>query len=442
MRRWATLAALLWVASGTSSTLAAPTETGETGLVTIPTTEVLAPLKFSLGVSENGGIDSEQNQFHDIELHRTGFSLGVGLIDNLEFSAQIPYVQFERDVPGHKHTDDIGGLRLNLKYRLFNEADGAPFSFSLLGAAVIGTGRDSFPAILDRNSAWGRRETYEAMGILDKNLFEMPNSGTTTLTVNAGGLFYDKPESFSVRNQSRQFQRRFFGPNATFDDPFEFAVGLKVPVLVTKGLDIDWLNEWRGNTGTIDEVSGSLPTQLFEGVRLTSCSGLGVQGGVNFGLSGFLEPYRFIAALTYAMPAGKPAPAPVAQAAPPPPPPPPPPPLPVKKKIVLRGVHFDFDKATIRPDSMPVLREAANTLKDNPAIEVVVEGHTDGKGTEVYNQRLSLRRANAVRDYLTKLGVAATRTTVRGKGKSQPVASNDTDDGRAQNRRVELLVQP
>jgi OOP family OmpA-OmpF porin len=105
-------------------------------------------------------------------------------------------------------------------------------------------------------------------------------------------------------------------------------------------------------------------------------------------------------------------------------------------------VHFDFDKAIIRADSVPILREAADTLKENPEINIIVEGHTDGKGSEAYNQRLSNRRAAAVREYLEKLAVRASRMTTRGKGKSEPVAGNDTDEGRAQNRRVELLMQP
>ncbi|MFI5364016.1 MAG: hypothetical protein ACHQ4J_00180 [Candidatus Binatia bacterium] len=120
-----------------------PTETGESGLVTIPTTEVLAPRHFSIGAYENGEADNEQPELHDIELYRTEFVLGVGLLPNLELSTQLPFVQFERGVAGHRHTDDIGGLRLNLKYRLLNEADGAPMSLALLGAAVIGTGRDA-----------------------------------------------------------------------------------------------------------------------------------------------------------------------------------------------------------------------------------------------------------------------------------------------------------
>jgi outer membrane protein OmpA-like peptidoglycan-associated protein len=113
-----------------------------------------------------------------------------------------------------------------------------------------------------------------------------------------------------------------------------------------------------------------------------------------------------------------------------------------RKKIILRGVHFDFDKSTIRTDSVPILREAAETLKENPDVKIVVAGHTDGKGSIRYNQRLSMRRAGAVRDRLIKLGVSAKRMIARGKGKSRPVASNKTDEGRAQNRRVELLVRP
>jgi OOP family OmpA-OmpF porin len=129
------------------------------------------------------------------------------------------------------------------------------------------------------------------------------------------------------------------------------------------------------------------------------------------------------------------------QAAPPPPPPVAAPAPVVQKKIVLRGVNFDFDKSNIRPDAAPILREAATILKDNPNLKVEVDGHTDAKGTDEYNLKLSMRRAAAVKAFLMKEGVAEARLSTRGLGESQPVASNDTDDGRAQNRRVELKVQ-
>lgn len=138
-------------------------------------------------------------------------------------------------------------------------------------------------------------------------------------------------------------------------------------------------------------------------------------------------------------------PAPAPRPAPPPPPPvaqaPAPPPPPAKKKLVLRSVHFDFDKSAIRPDAVPVLNEAAETLKAEGGVAVIVEGHTDSVGTAAYNQKLSHRRADAVRHYLVKQGIPANRITTEGFGKSRPVASNDTADGRAQNRRVELRVE-
>lgn len=124
-----------------------------------------------------------------------------------------------------------------------------------------------------------------------------------------------------------------------------------------------------------------------------------------------------------------------------PPPPPAPAPAAVQKKIVLRGVNFDFDKANIRPDATPILKEAATILKENATLKVSVEGHTDAKGTDDYNLKLSMRRAAAVKAFLVQEGVAESRLSTRGLGESQPVASNETDDGRAQNRRVELKVQ-
>lgn len=130
----------------------------------------------------------------------------------------------------------------------------------------------------------------------------------------------------------------------------------------------------------------------------------------------------------------------------PPPPPPPPPaaePAPApKRKLVLRGVNFDFDSAKLRADARTILDEAVRVLREDGDLRVAVEGHTDAIGSDSYNQRLSERRARAVADDLIQQGVAAARLTVDGQGESKPVASNDTEDGRAQNRRVELRPLP
>jgi OOP family OmpA-OmpF porin len=103
-------------------------------------------------------------------------------------------------------------------------------------------------------------------------------------------------------------------------------------------------------------------------------------------------------------------------------------------------VAFEFDAASLRPDARPVLDEAVKTLAENPSVKVLVEGHTDAIGSDAYNQRLSERRARTVADELGMRGIAAGRLTVNGRGESAPVSPNDTAEGRAQNRRVELRV--
>ena len=132
----------------------------------------------------------------------------------------------------------------------------------------------------------------------------------------------------------------------------------------------------------------------------------------------------------------QPAPAPRPKTAKAPPPPPPE----VVEKIVLRGVNFDFDKSQVRPDAAVILDEAARLLQEHAALRVRVEGHTDWTGPEAYNQGLSERRAVAVRDHLAAAGVEASRLSTVGRGESSPMASNETREGRALNRRVELQV--
>ena len=122
-----------------------------------------------------------------------------------------------------------------------------------------------------------------------------------------------------------------------------------------------------------------------------------------------------------------------------PPPPPPIPPTPPSPHIVLRGVHFDFNRYNIRPDDAPVLDEAAATLKNNPNMVVEVNGYCDAIGGVEYNLKLSQRRAEAVANYLEKDGVSADKLVPHGYGKSDFVATNETSEGRAQNRRVELV---
>jgi OOP family OmpA-OmpF porin len=112
---------------------------------------------------------------------------------------------------------------------------------------------------------------------------------------------------------------------------------------------------------------------------------------------------------------------------------------PFNQELVLQGVKFATNSAELLPESVAVLDRAIATLKRYPELKVEVAGHTDSRGAEAYNQQLSARRAATVLEYLKAGGVSNTLTS-RGYGERQPIASNDSDEGRLQNRRVVLRV--
>ena len=139
---------------------------------------------------------------------------------------------------------------------------------------------------------------------------------------------------------------------------------------------------------------------------------------------------------------------------PPPPPPPvvaaPPPvaapapvpvPVPVSEKVTYAAdAFFDFDKSVIKPDARAKLDDLVSKIGPINLEVVIAVGHTDSVGSNAYNQKLSVRRATAVKDYLVGKGIEKNRIYTEGKGESQPVATNSTRDGRAKNRRVEIEV--
>jgi OOP family OmpA-OmpF porin len=136
-----------------------------------------------------------------------------------------------------------------------------------------------------------------------------------------------------------------------------------------------------------------------------------------------------------------PPPAPVA----PPPPPPPPavvvPPAPTSEKVTFAAdAFFDFDKAVLKPEGKAKLDDLVSKMGGINLEVIIAVGHTDAIGADAYNQKLSVRRSEAVKSYLVSKGVEKNRVYTEGKGEKQPVADNKTAEGRAKNRRVEIEV--
>ncbi|PPL01402.1 OmpA family protein [Parapedobacter indicus] len=104
------------------------------------------------------------------------------------------------------------------------------------------------------------------------------------------------------------------------------------------------------------------------------------------------------------------------------------------------GILFDFDKTDLKPDAKTNIAKLVENLNDNPNTDILVIGHTDNKGTDTYNQGLSERRAKSVKSYAVSQGLAGRRVKTEGKSFHEPIADNSTEAGRAENRRVEIVI--
>lgn len=116
-------------------------------------------------------------------------------------------------------------------------------------------------------------------------------------------------------------------------------------------------------------------------------------------------------------------------------------PIEKEQAIRLNNIFFEFGKATLKEESYPELKRLIKLLNDNPAIQIELSGHTDNVGSDADNMSLSQNRADAVVAYLTENGIKANRLTAKGYGETQPVATNDTEEGKQLNRRVEFTVK-
>lgn len=111
------------------------------------------------------------------------------------------------------------------------------------------------------------------------------------------------------------------------------------------------------------------------------------------------------------------------------------------EQFVFENVFFDFDKTELKPESQSSTKRLSNFLKENPGLKIVITGHTDNVGNAAYNQNLSLQRAMSVKDFLETMGIAAERLEVSGMGDQQPLRPNNSEENKALNRRIEIILK-
>ncbi len=193
-------------------------------------------------------------------------------------------------------------------------------------------------------------------------------------------------------------------------------------------------------TASAQDIMANKPNSAYlqdsRGVIVRSGTGLCVRTGYYSAADAvpgcdapIVKPAPVVAKSAPVKVAPAPAPAPVAA------------PAPTSEKVTFAAdAFFDFDKAVLKPEGKAKLTDLSAKLKGMNLEVIIAVGHTDSVGTDAYNQKLSLRRAEAVKAFLTSTGIDANRVYTEGKGEKQPVADNKTSEGRAKNRRVEIEV--
>ncbi len=333
----------------------------------------------------------------------------------------------------------VGDVHLGPKFRLFEEGQSPmPFSMAISGQAYVPSGSDQLPAQLDRDTAMNGDEVGgDVMAVFDKNLFTLPGGVPVTLTANLGGLFVSQPNVFRLDRQTEpvfaQLRRKGFPDVTLHSNVIEYGMGLKLPLWVNDVGGLVSTVEYRGNTGTIDEVDSY--QAILVGLRYALVKGLAAQVGADFGLSNSVTDYTILAGISWS---GPQPPAPMPEAG--------------KERIVYRDrviqvervvlsdVNFEFDKARLTDVGRSRVYLISQKLKEGKNVKVEIQGDTDYIGTEDYRKKLGVGRAEAVKAELVRLGVNPAQISTVSFGEDKTLTDMQTPWARAVGRRTGFVV--
>lgn len=330
------------------------------------------------------------------------FSIGMNLpvIFWLDYVNSLP-PPFGDGTGSSQSLTELGDIRFELKFRIRNNED-----------RLIGIGLVPFVTLPTGPSTVFAGQGAVAGGVkivLDFNIHDR-----VKLALNVGALIRDDVTLANVR----------------MDDQLLLGLGLSIKIIERLSFLVEGHTEpvlrdlFDNEVQTPAEVLGGFRIKVAENWNVNVGGGAGLTLGVG------TPDFRAFLGVNYNW---APEPCPACERAPQ---------VEARQITIDQVIHFEFDKANIRPQSYPILDDVVSIIKSNPGIKQVrIEGHTDSIGSDAYNQKLSERRANSVKQYLINKGISAGILDAVGYGESRPVASNETAEGRAKNRRVEFHVE-